>query len=93
MGVGRMNGDLFPDPQSRCVVMSYDYTVLAGTQGKKNHQKNDRMIGVAERADCRSCCSPRAAAGDRATPRRRAIRGGLPTFRRVRGAERAGARW
>jgi acetyl-CoA carboxylase carboxyltransferase component len=30
--------------------MSYDYTVLAGTQGKKNHQKKDRMFELAERA-------------------------------------------
>jgi acetyl-CoA carboxylase carboxyltransferase component/biotin carboxyl carrier protein len=50
MGVGRVNGHLFPDTASRCVVMSYDYTVLAGTQGKKNHQKKDRMFKLAERA-------------------------------------------
>jgi acetyl-CoA carboxylase carboxyltransferase component/biotin carboxyl carrier protein len=50
MGVGRVNGHLFPDSAARCVVMSYDYTVLAGTQGKKNHQKKDRMFELAERA-------------------------------------------
>jgi hypothetical protein len=50
MGVGRVNGHLFPDKDARCVVMSYDYTVLAGTQGKKNHQKKDRMFRLAERA-------------------------------------------
>ncbi len=50
MGVGRVNGHLFPDAAARCVVMSYDYTVLAGTQGKKNHQKKDRMFRLAERA-------------------------------------------
>ncbi len=50
MGVGRVNGHLFPDSASRCVVMSYDYTVLAGTQGKKNHQKKDRMMKLAERS-------------------------------------------
>jgi acetyl/propionyl-CoA carboxylase alpha subunit/acetyl-CoA carboxylase carboxyltransferase component len=49
MGIGRVNGDLFPDEASRCAVMSYDYTVLAGTQGKKNHQKKDRMFRLAER--------------------------------------------
>ncbi len=49
MGVGRVNGHLFPDAVARCVVMSYDYTVLAGTQGKKNHQKKDRMFRLAER--------------------------------------------
>ena len=29
--------------------MSYDYTVLAGTQGMRNHQKKDRLFEVAER--------------------------------------------
>ncbi len=47
-GVGRINGDLFGDPASRCAVMAYDYTVLAGTQGARNHIKTDRMIRVAE---------------------------------------------
>ena len=28
--------------------MSYDYTVLAGTQGYQNHRKKDRLIEVAE---------------------------------------------
>ncbi len=30
------------------VAMSYDYTVLAGTQGLNNHRKTDRMLHVAE---------------------------------------------
>jgi acetyl-CoA carboxylase carboxyltransferase component len=30
-------------------VMSYDYTVLAGTQGLQNHRKKDRLFEVAER--------------------------------------------
>jgi len=47
MGIGHVNGDLFPDADSRCVVMSYDYTVLAGTQGAKNHEKKDRMFELA----------------------------------------------
>jgi acetyl-CoA carboxylase carboxyltransferase component len=33
----------------RVVVMSYDYTVLAGTQGQQNHRKKDRLFDVAER--------------------------------------------
>ena len=33
----------------RCVALSYDYTVLAGTQGMRNHQKKDRLFEVAER--------------------------------------------
>jgi acetyl-CoA carboxylase carboxyltransferase component len=31
------------------VAMSYDYTVLAGTQGMWNHEKKDRLFEVAER--------------------------------------------
>ena len=48
-GVGRVNGHLFGDEASRCMVMSYDYTVLAGTQGLQNHRKKDRMFELAER--------------------------------------------
>jgi acetyl-CoA carboxylase carboxyltransferase component len=47
-GVGAVNGNVFGDPASRCVIMSYDYTVFAGTQGQQNHRKTDRMIDVAE---------------------------------------------
>ena len=48
--------------------MSYDYTVLAGTQGMRNHLKKDRLFEIAERRRVRrSCCSPRAAAAGPAT--------------------------
>jgi acetyl/propionyl-CoA carboxylase alpha subunit len=47
-GLGRVNGAVFSDKDARCVLMSYDYTVLAGTQGKKNHAKKDRMFALAE---------------------------------------------
>ena len=46
-GLAQVNGDLFSEAQSRCVVMSYDYTVLAGTQGQQNHRKKDRMFEIA----------------------------------------------
>jgi acetyl/propionyl-CoA carboxylase alpha subunit/acetyl-CoA carboxylase carboxyltransferase component len=49
MGLGQVNGALFPEESSRCAVMAYDYTVLAGTQGAYNHKKMDRLIEVAER--------------------------------------------
>ena len=48
-GIGRVNGDRFPESASRCAVMSYDYTVLAGTQGFKNHEKKDRLFLLAEK--------------------------------------------
>jgi acetyl-CoA carboxylase carboxyltransferase component len=48
-GIGRVNGALFPGRESRVAAMSYDYTVLAGTQGQQNHRKKDRLFDVAER--------------------------------------------
>jgi acetyl-CoA carboxylase carboxyltransferase component len=47
-GIGDVNGDLFDAKRSKTTVMSYDYTVLAGTQGFQNHRKKDRLIEVAE---------------------------------------------
>jgi acetyl-CoA carboxylase carboxyltransferase component len=47
-GIGRVNGETFGDDNAQCVVMSYDYTVLAGTQGTMNHLKKDRMFELAE---------------------------------------------
>ena len=46
-GIGSVNGALFGAEASRCVVMAYDATVLAGTQGQRNHAKTDRLLGVA----------------------------------------------
>ena len=48
-GVGAINGDLFDAALAQCALMAYDYTVLAGTQGKKNHAKSDRILKVAGR--------------------------------------------
>ncbi|HEX5945370.1 MAG TPA: carboxyl transferase domain-containing protein [Acidimicrobiales bacterium] len=41
-GVGTVDG-------RPTAVLSYDYTVLAGTQGYQNHRKKDRLIDVIER--------------------------------------------
>ena len=46
-GLGTVNGQLFDDSAARCALMSYDYTVLAGTQGQQNHRKKDRMFEIA----------------------------------------------
>jgi len=46
-GVGSVNGSFFKDDKSRCMVMAYDYTVLAGTQGYFNHKKMDRLLKLA----------------------------------------------
>ncbi len=48
-GIGRVNGDLFDGERSRCAVLSYDYSVLAGTQGQMNHKKKDRLFELVER--------------------------------------------
>jgi acetyl-CoA carboxylase carboxyltransferase component/biotin carboxyl carrier protein len=48
-GIGSVNGTLFPNQDTQCVVMSYDYMVLAGTQGLQNHRKKDRMFELAEK--------------------------------------------
>jgi acetyl-CoA carboxylase carboxyltransferase component len=41
-GIGEIDGQ-------RCVAISYDYTVLAGTQGMRGHQKKDRLFELAAR--------------------------------------------
>ena len=46
-GIGSVNGADFLGEVSRCVVLAYDYTVLAGTQGVLNHVKTDRMLELA----------------------------------------------
>jgi acetyl-CoA carboxylase carboxyltransferase component len=46
-GIGTVNAREFGPERSRCVVLAYDYTVLAGTQGMRNHHKKDRMLGLA----------------------------------------------
>ena len=48
-GIGLVNGQDFAPDQARCAIMAYDYTVLAGTQGYKNHEKKDRLIDVTMR--------------------------------------------
>ncbi len=48
-GVAAVNGGLFGQEAARCVVMSYDYMVLAGTQGFQGHRKKDRLFELAER--------------------------------------------
>ena len=46
-GLASINGALFGPERARAVVMAYDATVLAGTQGMRNHQKTDRMLAIA----------------------------------------------
>jgi acetyl-CoA carboxylase carboxyltransferase component len=45
--IGSVNGHLFDRSRARCMVIGYDYTVMAGTQGWFNHKKKDRMFELA----------------------------------------------
>jgi acetyl/propionyl-CoA carboxylase alpha subunit/acetyl-CoA carboxylase carboxyltransferase component len=47
-GIGCVNGAQFAPERARVVAMSYDYMVLAGTQGHMNHLKKDRLFEIAE---------------------------------------------
>ncbi|MET0146584.1 MAG: carboxyl transferase domain-containing protein [Ilumatobacteraceae bacterium] len=48
-GIGTVNAAQFLPAAARCIAMSYDYTVLAGTQGTLNHRKKDRLFEIARR--------------------------------------------
>jgi acetyl/propionyl-CoA carboxylase alpha subunit/acetyl-CoA carboxylase carboxyltransferase component len=48
-GTASINGEWFDDERSRAAIVHYDYTVLAGTQGRRNHYKQDRMFELANR--------------------------------------------
>jgi acetyl-CoA carboxylase carboxyltransferase component len=48
-GTARVNGELFGAERAACAVLSYDYTVLAGTQGAVGHRKKDRLFELIER--------------------------------------------
>jgi acetyl-CoA carboxylase carboxyltransferase component len=47
-GIGTVNAAHVGENAARCLVMAYDYTVLAGTQGYFNHKKMDRLLGLAD---------------------------------------------
>jgi acetyl-CoA carboxylase carboxyltransferase component len=46
-GIGQVNASLFGEDKARCLIIAYDYTVLAGTQGYFGHKKKDRMLRLA----------------------------------------------
>ena len=48
-GLAEINSDLFESDETQCVVISYDYSVLAGTQGGQNHRKKDRLFEIAKK--------------------------------------------
>ncbi|MGV9671747.1 carboxyl transferase domain-containing protein [Gordonia sp. NPDC003504] len=48
-GVATIGADQVGAATAEAVVISYDYTVLAGTQGMRNHAKTDRLLEIARR--------------------------------------------
>ena len=48
-GLATIGADRFGSQAAAAVVVSYDYTVLAGTQGMRNHAKTDRVFELAAR--------------------------------------------
>ena len=48
-GTARINSSLHGAQAAACAVLSYDYTVLAGTQGAIGHRKKDRLFELIER--------------------------------------------
>ncbi|AKF04503.1 Biotin carboxylase [Sandaracinus amylolyticus] len=46
-GIGTVNGALVGEARARTMVLAYDYTVFAGTQGLASHRKLDRMLALA----------------------------------------------
>lgn len=48
-GLCTINANFFGEEAARAMLVHYDYTVLAGTQGGRNHYKQDRMFELAER--------------------------------------------
>ena len=48
-GIGTVNAERFGEEAARTMLVHYDYTVLAGTQGGRNHYKQDRMFELAHR--------------------------------------------
>jgi acetyl-CoA carboxylase carboxyltransferase component len=48
-GTARVNSATVGADRADCAVLSYDYTVLAGTQGVMGHRKKDRLFDVIER--------------------------------------------
>jgi len=48
-GLATVNAETFGENASQVAVLSYDYMVLAGTQGFRGHEKKDRLLAVVDR--------------------------------------------
>ena len=67
-GTARVNGDLVGPERAACAVLSYDYTVLAGTQGALGHKKKDRLFELIERLRLPTVFFAEGGEGGPATP-------------------------
>ena len=48
-GIGTVNAADVGTDRAGCAVLAYDYMVLAGTQGYRNHAKKDRLLEIIRR--------------------------------------------
>jgi pyruvate carboxylase len=85
-GHGTVNGELFGAERGHCVVLAYDFTVLAGTQGHLNHRKKDRLFDLA-----RQCRLPLVLFAEGGGGRRYGRRFRQPHVPRLRRVKRPGA--
>ncbi len=46
-GLGTVNAELFGAERAKALLLAYDFTVFAGTQGMMGHKKLDRMLELA----------------------------------------------
>ncbi len=46
-GIATIHEDIYGEASAQVMVLAYDYTVLAGTQGFMGHKKTDRMLQLA----------------------------------------------
>ncbi|HEY0560896.1 MAG TPA: carboxyl transferase domain-containing protein [Frankiaceae bacterium] len=81
-GTATVNAGLVDGPGD-AVVMSYDYTVLAGTQGMVNHDKTDRLLELAARRRLPVVMFPEGGGGRPGDTDRVTTALGVPTFRRL----------
>ncbi|MEM7251048.1 MAG: carboxyl transferase domain-containing protein [Pseudomonadota bacterium] len=44
LGLATINGESFSEDIARAAIAAYDYTVMAGTQGRNGHRKQDRFF-------------------------------------------------
>ncbi len=45
-GIGTVNAAEFGEERAKCAALAYDFTVIAGTQGRMNHAKTDRLLSI-----------------------------------------------